>query len=253
MSRESGSLRTVHRAAEILDLLQAEGALGVAELGERLDAPKSTVHDYLRTLEARGFVDNDGGTYSLGLRLLQLGGHVKHRNRLFHVARPQLERLAEDSGELASVNVEDDGRFVILHTESGPESLHLGVYPGMTTPIHTHAAGKVILGALPEGRVEDILSTRGLERVTEHTITSREALAAELAEIRERGYAVDADEQVVGMGVIAAPVTADDRVLGSIGLVCPTDRLEDEQHRTELAREVQQAANVVGVNFQYSP
>lgn len=253
MAGQSGSLRTIERATEILELLQEEGGLGVSDLAARMDVPKSTVHDYLRTLEELGFIDNDGGTYSLGLRLLQFGGHVKHRNRLFHVARPQLERLSDLSGEMASVNIEDQGRFVILHTEVGPESLRLGIYPGMTTPIHTHAAGKSILAALPDERVDEILDRRGLEQVTAETITDRATLDEEIAEIAERGYGVDTDQQVVGMGVIAAPVTTERRVLGSIGLVCPTDRLEEEAYRSELAAEVQKAANVVGVNYQYSP
>jgi len=55
------------------------------------------------------------------------------------------------------------------------------------------------------------------------------------------------------MGVVAAPVTVDGRVLGSIGLVCPADKLRTDAHRAELVAAVQQSANVVSVNYQYSP
>lgn len=253
MDQESPPLTTIQRAIEIMDVLRAEKTVGVSELARRMDLPKSTVHDYLRTLVAMGYVVNEDGEYSLGLRLLELGGHVKYRNRLFHVAKPELERLVEKTGELASVNVEERGRFVILHTEFGSESLRLGTYPGLTTPIHTHAAGKVMLAEYPEERTARLLDEHGLEAVTDHTVTDREELLAELAEIRERGYGVDWNEQVVGMGVVAAPVRTEEEVLGSLGVVCPTDRLVDEEYQRELAREVQKSANVVSVNYQYSP
>lgn len=246
-------LRTIVRAFEILELLSNEKSIGVAELSRRMDLPKSTVHDYLRSLRKLGFVVQEDDAYRLGFRLLELGGRMKHRNRLFHVAKPELERLVDRTDEMASVNVEEGGRFVVLHAEKGNESLQLGLYPGITIPIHTHAAGKSILAGFSDEKIDRILDERGLEPITAHTITDREDLLAELETIRERGYAVDWNEQIVGMGVVAAPVAVDGHVVGSIGLVCPTDRLDDDDYRDELVREVQKSANIVSVNYQYSP
>jgi DNA-binding IclR family transcriptional regulator len=253
MTEDAPPLKTIQRAFEIMDVLKDEKEVGVAELARRMDLPKSTVHDYLRTLRTMGYVVNDDGTYRLGFRLLELGGQVKYRNRLFHVAKPELERLVEKTGELASVNVEERGRFVILHTEFGSESLRLGIYPGLKTPIHTHAGGKVILAHLGEERIEEIVDEHGLSARTEYTITDRDELEADVRNIREQGYGVDSDQQVVGMGSVAAPVRVGDTVLGSIGIVCPTDRLRDESYRDELADEVQKSANIVSVNYQYAP
>ncbi len=253
MGQKTPPLKTIQRAFEILDVLKEEKTVGVSELSRRMDLPKSTVHDYLRTLKATGYVVNDGGTYSLGFRLLELGGHVKYRNRLFHTAKPELERLAEKTGELASINIEEHGRFIILHTEYGAESLQLGIYPGMSTPIHTHAAGKVMLANFAEEKVDRILDEHGLDQVTEHTVTDRHELVAELETIRERGYGVDRNQQVVGMSVVATPIQVKNRVLGSIGVVCPTDRLVDEGYQEKLAQEVKKSANIVSVNYQYRP
>ena len=253
MTEDAPPLKTIQRAFEIMDVLKEEKEVGVAELARRMDLPKSTVHDYLRTLRTMGYVVNDDGRYRLGFRLLELGGQVKYRNRLFHVAKPELERLVEKTGELASVNVEERGRFVILHTEFGSESLRLGIYPGLKTPIHTHAGGKVILANLGEDRIEEIVEEYGLSARTEYTITDRDELEADLQGIREQGYGVDSDQQVVGMGSVAAPVRVGDSVLGSIGIVCPTDRLREESYRAELADEVQKSANIVSVNYQYAP
>jgi len=253
MTDTTPPLKTIQRAFEIMDVLKEQKEVGVADLSRQLDLPKSTVHDYLRTLRTMGYVINEDGTYRLGFQLLELGGQVKYRNRLFHVAKPELERLVENTGELVSVNVEERGQFVILHTEFGSESLRLGIYPGLKTPIHTHAGGKVILAFLGEERIDSIIDDHGLTARTGQTITDREALDAELEAIREQGYGIDRNEQVVGMGTVAAPVRIGEEVLGSIGVVCPSDRLRDESYRQELADEVQKSANIVSVNYQYAP
>ena len=252
MTRDSPPLRTVRRAFEVLHLLRDRGTLGVSEMAEQLSLPKSTVHDYLRTLRELGYVVNEDGTYRLGFRLLELGGQAKHRNRLFQVARPELERAAEATGEVVSLNVAERGEFVVLHAAFGERALRLGIYPGLRIPLHTHAAGKVLLAGFDADRVNRIVDRRGLAPRTDYTITDRDDLDAELEAIAERGYAVDSNEQVVGMGVVAAPITIGDRVIGSIGIVCPTDRLRDEEYRSDLVREVQKSANVVAVNYQYS-
>lgn len=253
MTRDRSPLRTVRRAFEILHLLRDRGTLGVSEVADRLDLPKSTVHDYLRTLRELGYIVNEDGSYRLGFRLLELGGQAKHRNRLFQVARPELDRAAEATGEMVSLNVEEAGEFVVLHTAFGGNTLRLGIYPGIRIPLHTHAAGKVMLAHFSDETVQTITDERGLEPRTEHSITDPDELAAELETIRERGYAVDWNEQVVGMGVVAAPVLAGGDVVGSIGIVCPTDRLQDERYCTRLVDEVQKSANIVSVNYQYSP
>ncbi|MFC7203073.1 IclR family transcriptional regulator [Haloferax namakaokahaiae] len=253
MNDTTPPLRTIQRAFEIIDLLMEEKSIGVAELSRRMDLPKSTVHDYLRTLRTMGYVINDDGQYRLGFKLLELGGRMKYRNRLFHVAKPELERLVEKTGELVSVNIEESGRFVVLHMEEGDESLSLGIYPGISIPIHTHAAGKVMLAGFDEEKVDRIIEEKGLEAVTEHTITDSDELKAELEQIREQGFGVDLNQQVVGMGVVAAPIQVKNRVIGSVGVVCPTDRLLDEAFRQGIAQEVQKCANIISVNYQYSP
>jgi DNA-binding IclR family transcriptional regulator len=253
MVSDSTPLQTVQRAFEILHLLRDRGELGVTEIAAELSIPKSTAHDYLRTLRTMGYVVNDAGTYRLGFRFLELGGQAKYRNRLFQVARSELERLVVETQEVVSLNIEERGEFVVVDAEFGESSLRLGVYPGLRIPLHTHAAGKVMMAHFTEETVRAIIDDRGLEPRTEHSITDPDELTAELESIRERGYAVDWNEQIVGMGVVAAPIIAGDEVLGSIGIVCPTDRLRDEDYRTQLVDEVQKSANIVAVNYQYSP
>jgi DNA-binding IclR family transcriptional regulator len=180
-----------------------------------------------------------------------MGGRLQYRSKLFHVANPVIQSLAEETGEMANVSLEEGGRWVVLYNESGDRALNLGVFPGLKTPLHTHAAGKVILANLPRNRRDSILED-GLEQVTDETITDPDKLRSEFSAIRERGHAFDMDEQIKGMGEIAAPLLDDTGVLGAVAVVCPSGRLADETYRDELTRKIKEATDSISINYQYS-
>lgn len=245
------SLTTVTRAFEILDLLWKLDGAGPTEISERLDVPNSTVYDYLESLTETKFVTKEKGEYNISAYFLTIAGQMRHRNRLFQVATPHMRRLAEETGELIGLTVEIGGEGVILHQEEGEQALSLGTYPGASTPLHTVATGKVILANLSPERVDEILDQRGLEQRTERTITDRDRLEEVLGRVRENGYAIDWDEQVVGMGMVAVPIVVDGNVLGSLGVVVPTRRIRNEEYQDELLRELREIQNTITVNYQY--
>ena len=246
------SLKTVRRAFEVIDILWDRGSATPAELATDLDVPRSTVYDYLRTLRTVGYVKRVDGAYRLSYKPLTVGGRVQYRSRLFRVARSELQQIVEETGEVADVNVEDGGRAVVLHYERGEQALNLGMYPGMRTPLHTHASGKAILAHLPADRVDEIVDAHGLDAVTDETVTSRERLEDELARIRESGYAVDWDEQVPGMGVLAAPILLDGEVLGAVGVLAPSDRVRNEPYQERLQQRIREATSTIAINYEFS-
>lgn len=248
----SDPLKTVETTFRVVEELWRLDGGGVTEIADRLDMPKSTAHDYLRSLARTGYAIRKDGRYRLSTKFLQIGGRLKWRMELFHVARPELARIAEETGEEANLTIAEDDRAVIVHAERGERSLNLGDYPGIHTPLHTHASGKAILAHLPSDRVDAIVED-GLERITEQTITEPAELRRELETIREQGYAFDTDEQVLGMGVVAAPIGGSDgeAVHGAVGVVCPTRRLEDESYVGELVDAARQASNVIDINYKY--
>ncbi|WP_162524349.1 IclR family transcriptional regulator [Halobellus captivus] len=251
MSSDTVPLQTVSRAFEVLDLLEREREAGPAKIAALMDVNRSTAHDYLVSLEATGFVVREAGKYRIGYRFLQRGSRLKYRNRFFHSSDIVLGKLSEQSGELAQLGQEESGEWVMLHEEGDITSVQTGTYPGFRTPIHTHAAGKVLLGNLPEPRIEEILSVDELEAVTEHTITDPAALRDELQQIREQGYAIDHEEQVVGIGFVACPVIEDGELLGSVSVACPTGRLQQDEYRENLIQNVRAAAEEISVNYRF--
>jgi len=251
VSSDTVPLQTVSRAFEVLDLLEREREAGPAKIASLMDVNRSTAHDYLVSLESTGFVVNAEGKYRISYRFLQRGSRLKYRNRFFHSSDIVLGKLSEQSGELAQLGIFESGEWVMLHEEGDITSVQTGTYPGFRTPVHSHAAGKVLLANLPEARVDEILAADALEEVTEHTITDPDVLREELADIREQGYAIDHEEQVVGIGFVACPVIEDGELLGSVSVACPTGRLQQDDYRGNLVQNVRAAAEEISVNYRF--
>ena len=249
MERTSAPLQTVVRAFEIIELLWEGNVTGPSDVSKRMGMPRSTAHDYLKTLQATGYVVRRDGQYQVGYRFLAMGSRLKHRSRLFHAAKPVATELAAETGELVTVSVEERGRWVVLHNEGGTRALNLGTYPGRRTPLHSHAAGKVLLAHHTDEYVEEVFETHGLDPVTEQTITDADVLWSELRTIRDDGYAVDCNQQIPGMCVVAAPVCAETDLLGALSIACPVDRLQGSTYRSELVRHVRQSATVIGEQY----
>jgi DNA-binding IclR family transcriptional regulator len=244
-------LQTVARAFEVLDLLEREEEAGPARIAALMDVSRSTAHDYLVSLESTGFVVKDDGTYRISYRFLERGSRLKHRSRFFNSSDIVLRKLSADSGELAQLGCAESGEWVMLHEAGDVTSVQTRTYPGFRTPIHSHAAGKVLLANFPAERIDELLAVDELEAVTEHTVTNPQELRAELAAIREQGYAVDHEEQVVGIGFVACPVVEADELLGSVSVACPTGRLRQDDYREDLIQNVQAAAEEISVNYRY--
>lgn len=244
-------LQTVARAFEVLDLLEREREAGPAEIADLMGVNRSTAHDYLVSLEATGFVVREAGTYRISYRFLERGSLLKYRNRFFRSSEVVLEKLSEQSDELAQLGQEENGEWVMLHEAGDLTSVQTGTYPGFRTPIHSHAAGKVLLAHLPDERVDELLDVDALEAVTEYTVTDPDTLRAELDTISDEGYAIDREEQVVGIGFVACPVIEDAELLGSVSVACPTGRLEQDDYRENLIRNVSAAAEEIAVNYRY--
>ncbi|MFD1685966.1 IclR family transcriptional regulator [Halobellus litoreus] len=251
MSSDTVPLQTVSRAFEVLDLLEREREAGPAKIAALMEVNRSTAHDYLVSLESTGFVVKNDGKYRISYRFLQRGSRLKYRNRFFKSSEIVLGKLSEQSGELAQLGLEESGEWVMVHEEGDVTSVQTGTYPGFRTPIHTHAAGKVLLANLPDARIDELLDVEKLEPVTEHTVTNPAELRTELEAIRERGYAIDHEEQVVGIGFVACPVVEDEELLGSVSVACPTGRLQQDDYRENLVQDVRAAAEEISVNYRF--
>jgi len=241
-------IKATRTSFRILEALRSHGPTGVSELAAEVGLPVSTVHDHLVTLTQASYVVNENEEYRIGARFLTLGGHTRDQMTVFNVAKPEVKKLARDTGEHANLMIEEHGMGIFLYIATGSDALKLDTHAGLRTYLHTTALGKSILANLPSDRYEQILDERGLPRFTGRTVTSRAALDEELDQIRDRGYSTDSGERITGVRCVAAPIVGDDGVLGAVSVSAPRSRIRDEEMTEELPRRVQRAANVIRVN-----
>jgi IclR family acetate operon transcriptional repressor len=217
---------SVARATALLDeLLDSEEGLGVNELARRIGVNASTASRLLATLESAGLVQrNAPGPYRLGLKLVTLADRVLSRLDLQALARPILVELMERTGETSTLSLPGEREAITVDSAPSRSSVVSMARLGRPSVLHATAVGKVMLafGGGPLPRERDLVP------LTDRTITRRDALAAEVAAVRERGYGTVFGEREVDVNAIAAPVFDRTGALAAIlGLQGPANRLED--------------------------
>ena len=223
-------VQSVDRALTILELLARTGEAGVTEIAGDLGVHKSTAFRLLATLEAHRLVEQvgDRGRYRLGIGNLRLAGATTARLDLVTEARPVCKQLAADTGETVNITVRSETSALYLDQVAGSSAVQSHNWVGQHIPLHATSNGKVLLSELDEAEVKK--AVRSLPRVTDRTVTTRAKLAAELAQVREAGYAVAVDELEVGLTAAAAPIrNAHGDVVASMSISGPTFRLDDDK------------------------
>lgn len=248
---DTRTVRAVATSCRILEYLRDHGGAGVTELAGELDVAKSAVHAHLATLTEHEFVVKEGTTYRLSLRYLDLAEVAKERLGEYEVAVERIDDLAAETGQVANYGVEEHGRLVYVYLAQGEGATVATSRIGRRDHLHATGLGKAILAHLPEERVTSILDRRGLPEVTAATLTDREALRAELATVRERGYAFDDEERFRGVCCVALPVMDAGDVIGAISVSAPASHLTEgtaERYRVAIS----EAVNVVELGTRFS-
>jgi len=244
---------SVVTAFEVLEALRRLNGAGVTAVADELGLPKSSVYNHLETLEQEEYVLKQDGKYYVGLRFLNLGRHARQRDSLYETARPELETLADETGELVNLLVEEHGQGVYVCRVRGDRAVNVEAKTGDRVYLHSTALGKVILAYSDEEHVDKILNEHGLPATTERTTTDPDELQAELADIRERGVAFDRQERIPGLRCVAVPILNDERrPVGAISVSGPKSRMKGEWLESELQERLESAANVVELNRTYS-
>ncbi|WP_436934736.1 IclR family transcriptional regulator [Halovenus marina] len=244
-------VQTTQKSLDIIEALSELGSAGVTELAEELGMNKSIVHNHLRTLEERGFVIVEDEQYSLGLRFFQLGGKERRDRKIYQIAKNEIDKTASEIEASVNLAVEENGKCVYLYRACEDRSIDLEFsYEGMYEHMHQTAVGKAIMAYLPQERVEEIVERHGLPQRTEHTITNFGKLMEDLTQIRERGYAIDDEESILGLRCVAAPIkTNEGEIIGSISISGPKSRFKNETWSQELPEKVRDASNVIELQF----
>jgi DNA-binding IclR family transcriptional regulator len=246
----SRSIKSVHTLFDIIEIIYESDCVTVTDIANELDMSASTVTYHLNTLTSREYVTKEPDGYRLSYKFLEYGIKLR-KSRLQTVARPELERLSEETGATSWLLVEDNGRSAHIDKIEGDKAAPSRAHLGERTSLHDHSAGKVILAYLPEERVDEIIETRGLPKRTENTITTREELLEELESIREQGYAINDNEYTQGLRAVSAPILHEEELIGAVGLSDASHRMRNERFHTRIPDLVKGAADSIVLSLKY--
>ncbi len=223
--------RSVERVLDILKLLAGDAdGRSLAELGQQMRIPKSSLLNLMRALVASGHVMQDEGLYHLGARSFELASGILARRRFPEVARPILRRLVDISGETALIGVltEDGEEVTYIDKMESPKALRFAATIGHRRPLYCSSSGRVLLAYQPAARIEAYIRGVKLVRLTEHTMIDRRQLREEIANVRREGVSVTVDQATEGVTGFAAPIfNAAGAVMASVVFAAPSVRVEE--------------------------
>lgn len=222
------------RAIRLLKLFTAEAPeLQLAEISKLSSLNKTTTHRLLQALLSEELLDRNpgSGAYRLGPGMMALGVQALSSNDLRLRARPLLRRLADETGETATLEVPIDDTMLILDEVTSKHFLGASGNVGTRWPIHATSTGKALIAFDQTG--PDRLGPE-LTYLTSNTITQFDKLEKELGDIRRRGFAEVVDELEDGLSGVAAVVRGGmGEVLGALSICGPSQRMS-ESRRAQL-------------------
>lgn len=204
--RASSAGNAVTKALSVLEAAVAgPGPRRLADICADSGVPKASVHRILATLTDLGFTASEGdGSYRAGTRMLALAEVVKAAGAAG--IGDVLGRLSGDVRQTVHLALRSGDHAVYVHKVEADQPYRMASRVGMRLPLHCTAIGKCVLAHLPEDELASVLASAGMPAMTPATITDSERLAAELAQIRARGYAIDDEENEKTIRCIGAPV-----------------------------------------------
>jgi IclR family acetate operon transcriptional repressor len=221
------SIAVLDKTLDLLQALAERPNQTVAELSEAAGITKATAYRILNTLEARGYVVTYERVrrYSVGHAFHLYAGAARHADRLIQVARPQMEALAQ-LGETVNLGVLARRSVLYLEVIESKQGLRATSEVGSLDTLHATALGKSMLSRMASEERDMLLADAKLVPFTVHTVTDREALRAQIEAATQQGYAIDDEENEIGMRCVAAPiVNADGRPVAALSVSGPNSRM----------------------------
>ena len=250
------SVEAVEKALQILEAVGAAKRIGVLKLSQEVELPYSTVHRLLSTLAKRGYIqqESDRRKYALGPKVLELGTAFLDTVELRQVALPRMLSLSQQTRETVNLVIWNGRSAVCAEKIDSPESVTVQqTQIGRLEPLHSSGLGKAIIAFLPAAQLDEVLNGVNLVRYTRNTLVSVKALKNDLEKIRQRGFAIDDQEGVLGVRCVASPIwNYREEVLGALSLVGPSIRMS-KKRVLDLGRMVREEATKISQQLGYNP
>lgn len=251
-ARDGGQVQSLTRALTLLvEISSSDGGASLSELAHRAGLPPSTAHRLLKSLEQMDFVQHDHqrALWTVGVQAFTVGNAFLRSRDVVEIARPYMRRLMEESGESVNLGVLDGREVVFLAQVECREVMRVLARPGGRSPLHCSGLGKALLSALPVQTTRTLVGNP-IQRFTDKTLATPEAMERDMALSRQRGYAIDDEEYAAGLRCVAAPIHDEyGEPMAAISLSGPSARLTDARLKLlgeMVARTAQAVTGAVG-------
>ncbi len=256
MPHSSKAIGSVQRAADILNLFdKTSPELGTTEIAKALGLHKSTVASLVYTLEANGYLlqNPDTRKYRLGYKLVERASALLEQVEIRQIAYPFLLDLRNHWNETVNLAVLDGSDIVYVERFLGTKALGMRSEVGYRAPVHSTALGKAILACVSPAIAQSFIKKHGLTALTPKTITDPDIFCAELEKTRERGYAIDDEENEIGGRCVAVPIfDHTGTAVAAVSISSPTARLPLDQV-AEAGAMVRETARAISRQLGYVP
>ena len=230
------AIQVVERMMNLLDALaEQEESSSLKNLAEQTNLHPSTAHRILNDMVACRLVERgDGGTYRLGLKLLELGNLVKARLSVREAAQVPMRTLHKLTGETVNLSVRQGDEIVYIDRAYSERSgMQVVRAIGGRAPLHLTSVGKLFLSSDDPSQVRAYVTRTGLSGHTRNSITDLAKLEAALNQVRKEGNARDDEELELGVSCLAAPILDDTgKLVAGLSLSTPTDRMQADWLKT---------------------
>ncbi len=248
-------VQSVDRALSILEVLSdySEG-LGVTDISDKIGLHKSTVYRLLSTLIHKGYVTQDAKSnkYRITLKLFELGNKRIEDMDLLSASKPYSEELMKSTNEVVHLVIREDNDIIYIDKVEADNTIRMASKIGKRSPMYCTSVGKAILAQLSDEEVEEVWNNSKIEKLTEFTITDFGRMKKELEMVRQKGYAVDDEENEIGVRCIGAPVfNRFGEVEGAISISGPTIRVTEDIVE-KFATKVVKCANLISKELGYN-
>lgn len=252
---QTNPVQSAERIFEILEALVQSGPVTLTELSTRLSLHKSTVHRLLKSLILMGYArqEEESGKYLPTYKVLGLAGMLLSKLDILAVARPHLERLMRQTHETVHfVQRENTHIIYVDKVESDANSIRMVSRIGLRQPMYSTGVGKAILAQMKDSEIREVWKQSEIQPFTPHTIITPEQLMQEIELVRRQGYALDNEENELGVRCIAASVTDFyGRATNAFSISAPVSRMSDERVR-ELSEYVLQTKRALSQELGFS-
>jgi len=248
VSREDPDvIDSVEKALRLLQSFSGEApAMSVSEAAAATGLTRATARRLLLTFERLGFAETDGRRFQLTARVLRLGYGYLAALPFWEHAQSHMRALSDEVRESSSLATLDGGEIVYVARVPASRMMTITFNVGSRLPAYPTSMGRVLLAALPAAELESYLDRTELKRLTDHTITDRAKLEAELARVAEQGYALVDGEREEGVRSAAAPVrNAGGGVIAALNVSANAARVPVAKLREEFVPRLLETADAI--------